>query len=104
MNIPKIINDLIEAQNSADSLAYANCFSTTAVVLDEGKTYNGKAEIRDWIEKANQKYQTVMKPLKYSETAHTLKAEISGTFPGSPLVITYSYTIENDLIQSLKID
>ena len=53
MNLPKAIKDLEQAQNNFDSLAYANCFSETAVVLDEGKIHKGKTEIREWIEKAN---------------------------------------------------
>ena len=42
MNLPKVITDLVEAQNNFDSLAYAECFSETAVVFDEGKTHTGK--------------------------------------------------------------
>lgn len=103
MNLPKVITDLVKAQDNFDSTAYANCFSETAVVFDEGKTYNGKREIKNWIEKANKDYQVTMKPLEYSETEQTLRAEISGTFPGSPLVLTYHYELKNELIQSLKI-
>lgn len=44
-----------------------------------------------------------MKPLEYSETEHTLKAEISGSFAGSPVVLTYQYEFKGELIQSLKI-
>lgn len=102
-NLPNVVADLVTAQNNFDSLAYADCFSDTAVVLDEGKTYNGKTEIRNWIAKANLEYQATMKALDYSEADQTLKAEVSGNFPGSPLVLTYAYQIENGKIQSLKI-
>ena len=95
--------DLIKTQNNFDSLAYANCFTETAVVFDEGKTHNGRKEIEKWIDEANKKYQATMKPLEYSETEHTLKTEVSGTFPGSPIVMTYLYEFQDDLIQSLKI-
>lgn len=54
MNLPQVIAGLVVAQNQPDSLAYANCFSETAVVFDEGKKHTGKAEIKNWIEKANQ--------------------------------------------------
>lgn len=103
MNLPKIAADLIVAQNNFDSEAYANCFSETAVVLDEGKTHNGIREIEQWIKKANEEYQTVMKPIEYSATEEILKAEVSGKFPGSPIVLTYHLKIKNGLIQSLKI-
>ena len=105
MNLPKVITDLIQAQNNYDSVAYANCFSATAVVIDEGKMHQGKAEIQDWITAANQKYKTLMKPLAFTQagTAGVLSAEISGSFPGSPIVLNYHLELNDSLIQSLKI-
>lgn len=102
-NLPKVIVDLVEAQNNFDSKAYTNCFSQTAVVFDEGKTHQGQQEIEKWIDKANKEYQATMKPLEYSETNQTLKAQISGSFPGSPIVLTYKFEISDQQIQSLKI-
>ncbi len=103
MDLPKVIANLTEAQNRHDSLAYADCFSATAVVLDEGKTYRGKAEIKSWIEKANREYKAVMKPLEYSQAGQTLTAEISGTFPGSPLILVYRLELKDGLIQWMSI-
>ncbi|MNK52706.1 hypothetical protein D3C87_716480 [compost metagenome] len=103
MNLPIAIADLTKAQNSFDSVAYSNCFSETAVVFDEGKTHRGKMEIQQWIEKANEAYQAVMKPLEYLATEEVLKAEVSGNFPGSPIVLSYHFELKHGLIQSLKI-
>ncbi|MFD2519959.1 nuclear transport factor 2 family protein [Emticicia soli] len=103
MNLPEVVTELIKTQNNFDSTAYANCFTETAIVFDEGKTHKGRKEIQNWIDKANKKYQAVMKPLEYSETEHTLKTEVSGTFPGSPIIMTYHYEFKDGLIQSLKI-
>ena len=105
MNVPKIITDLVNAQNSFDSIAYTNCFSETAVVFDEGKTHNGRIEIQHWIEESNEKYRSVMKPLEYTEngTSSVLSAECSGTFPGSPIVLKFHFDIVDGLIQHLKV-
>ncbi|MEN5231458.1 nuclear transport factor 2 family protein [Sphingobacterium faecium] len=103
MNLPKAVADLVKAQDNFDAVAYANCFAETAVVFDEGKTQHGKMEIKNWIAKSNKEYHAKMKPLEYSETEQTLKAEISGTFPGSPIILTYHYTFKDELIQSLEI-
>ncbi|MBO9201585.1 MULTISPECIES: nuclear transport factor 2 family protein [Niastella] len=105
MNLPKVIGDLVKAQNEFDSVAYANCFSETAVVFDEGHTHTGKKEIQQWIAKANEKYKTVIKPVAYKEKDVTsiLTAEISGTFPGSHIVLHYHFKISSGLIQSLKV-
>lgn len=105
MNLPKIITDLVNAQNSFDSIAYTNCFSETAVVFDEGKTHNGRVEIQHWIEESNEKYRSVMKPLEYTENGNSsiLSAECSGTFPGSPIVLKFHFDIVDGLIQHLKV-
>jgi len=102
-NLPKVVSVLIKAQNDFDSRAYANCFTENAVVFDEGKTHKGRKEIESWIEKANKDYRATMKPLEYSDTEHTLKTEVSGTFPGSPVTMTYHYDFEDGLIKALKI-
>jgi len=105
MNLPKVIADLVTAQNNFDSVAYAKCFSETAVVFDEGKTHNGRKEIAQWISDANERYQATMKPVGFEaqEAESILKAETSGNFPGSPILMSYHLKIAGELIQSLKI-
>ncbi|HCM34370.1 nuclear transport factor 2 family protein [Chryseobacterium sp.] len=105
MNLPKIITDLIKAQDKHDNVAYAECFSENAIVFDEGKIHKGRTEIRQWIAEGNEKYGTVMKPLALTEKDSTsvLSTEISGTFPGSPIVLNFNFEIADGLIQSLKV-
>ncbi len=105
MNLPKVVTDLIKAQNEFDSVAYANCFSETGVMLDEGKPYQGRVEIAHMIDEANKKYQSVMKPLEYIEngTTSVLSAECSGTFPGSPIILKFYFDIADGQIQHLKV-
>jgi hypothetical protein len=105
MHLPKVITDLVTTQNNFDSAAYAACFSGTAVVFDEGKTHRGRKEIAQWIQEANQKYRATMEPVDFGEngTESLLTANVSGNFPGSPIVMTYHLQIADELIQSLKI-
>lgn len=105
MNLPQVITDLVNAQNSFDSIAYSNCFSENAVVFDEGRTHNGKFEIQQWIDESNKKYKSVMKPLEYAEngTSSVLSAECSGTFPGSPITLQFHFDIVEGQIQHLKV-
>lgn len=105
MNLPKIVTDLINAQNTFDSIAYANCFSETGIMHEEGKDYQGRVAIRHMIEEANQKYQSVMKPLDYTEsgTSSVLSAECSGTFSGSPIILKFHFEIVDGQIEYLKV-
>lgn len=104
-NLPTVVTDFINAQNNFDSKASANCFSENGIMLEEGKPYSGRVEIQSLLEETNEKYQSVMKPLKYNEggTSSVLSAEVSGTFPGSPAVLQFYFTLKNNLIDYLKV-
>jgi hypothetical protein len=105
MILPNIIGGLIEAQNNHNSITFADYFSDVAIVFDEGNTYKGKNEIKQWIEKANEKYKTVMRPINFVEISTTsiLTAEISGSFDGSPVLLDYCFEIVKDKINRLEI-
>lgn len=105
MELPKVIERFIETQNNYDSKAYTECFTESAIVHDEGKVHTGKDEICRWIEHANEAYQSLMEPLKYEQSGSNgvLTAKVSGTFPGSPIVLQFHLGLMNDLIDSLKV-
>ena len=105
MKLPSIIADLLTAQEKYDSNAFSECFSDDAVVFDEGRTYRGKKEVRQWNEMTNTRYKTKYEPLEVTNKGDkiTLKAKISGTFPGSPAIIKYHFETKNGKITSLQI-
>lgn len=105
MKLPKTIANLLMAQEKYDTLAFSECFSDDAVVFDEGKTYHGKKEIRQWNEITNAKYKTKYEPLEISTNGDEIEmtAKISGTFDGSPAIIKYHFETKHDKIILLKI-
>lgn len=103
MNLPNVIAKLIKAQNNFDSAAYAQCFTETVIVFDEGKTHKGKTEIEKWIDKSNKEYKATMEPLDYNDRENILSAEISGSFPGSPIILKFHFDITDGKIQQLKV-
>ena len=105
MILPELVEQFVKTQNTYASEAYVECFTETAIVHDEGKTHTGKEEIRAWIKDANDRYKSVMKPLEYDESGSNsvLTAEVSGTFPGSPIVLKFHLGLNNGLIDSLKV-
>ncbi len=105
LELPEIIVALLKAQREYDSQAYAEFFTTDAVVHDEGKDYNGKNEIKKWNEATNKKYRITLEPLEFSTngTESTLTAMVSGNFDGSPAPIKYNFTFEDNKIKTLNI-
>ncbi len=105
MEIPQVVERFIETQHIYDSKAFAECFTESAIVHDEGKTHNGKEEIEQWIAHAMEAYRSQLKPLQYEESASkgVLTAEVSGTFPGSPIVLKFNFGLKGGLIESLNV-
>ncbi|WP_439558121.1 nuclear transport factor 2 family protein [Dyadobacter sp.] len=105
MQLSETIAGLIQTQNEADSAAFANYFTENATVHDEGATHTGKAEIRQWLEKAIEKYKMQSKIIDFTQTGSkgTLIVEASGDFPGSPGVMHYHMEFDGELISSLRI-
>ncbi len=105
MNYPQAIADLITAQDKFDSKAYADCFSISGKLIDEGKECIGRQEISAQVARSNEAYTTVMKPISYEGSAENgiLTTEVSGSFPSSPLIFIYYFEYDGDLIQSLTI-
>jgi ketosteroid isomerase-like protein len=105
MKLPNNIEGFIHAQNNSDSTAFATYFTEHATVSDEGSSYSGRAEIKEWIQQATEKYNMQLKPIDFNQTGAKgkLTLEVTGTFPGSPAVMHYHLGFDDVLISSLKI-
>ncbi|UEG53357.1 nuclear transport factor 2 family protein [Mucilaginibacter daejeonensis] len=105
MKLPQVVQRFIETQHIYNSKAFADCFTGSAIVHDEGKTHKGKEEIQQWIQHAMEVYRSQLKPLQYdeSDSKGVLTAEVSGTFPGSPVVLKFNFGFKDSLIDSLNV-
>jgi hypothetical protein len=88
-----------------DADAVARCFLDHGVVIDEHRTHHGRAAIARWKADATARYHYTSEPLSLEasgrETAVT--ARVTGDFPGSPAILRYRFTLENDAIARLEI-
>lgn len=103
--LPKLIGDYFAASNAHDAEAMALAFASDAVVHDERKMHRGRAAIATWAQGTIDKYQTTIVPFSVSDGGEStvVKAKVSGTFPGSPIELTFSFKVRDDGIKSLKI-
>lgn len=99
------IKKYFDISNGKGSVKTESCFSTNAVVHDEGGTYEGLESIETWIRQTRQKYKFSSKPINVvaSEKQIIVEAEVSGTFPNSPIKLRYAFVLEDEKIQSLEI-
>ena len=103
-NLPASIEGFLQAQNEQGSTSYSHYFTANATVSDEGHTYSGQAEIKEWIQQATEKYHMQAKPIEYQQSGASaiLTVEVTGTFPGSPAVMQYHLELDDSLISSLR--
>src|SRR6266478_1443923 len=108
MSIPEtsVIARYFEADARRDIDAIVALFTNEAVVVDEGQTYHGTAEIRGWQEGAASKYQyttEVSGTERIGEESYLVTGRLTGNFPGGTAELQWRFTVQNDLISRLEI-
>ena len=93
------------AADTGDAEAVSRCFTETAVVKDEGHTYQGRAAIRQWKADASAKYQYTSEPFacEQKDGKVVVTSRLTGNFPGSPVNLRFFFGLEGDKIASLEI-
>ena len=105
LEVPGAVADYLAAEKVKDADKLALCFAEDGVVQDEGHTHQGRDAIRRWKREADAKYQFVMEPLGASvdQEVVTLRARLTGNFPGSPAELGFRFTLADGEIAALKI-
>ena len=105
LNVPEPVATYLAAEKAKDVDMLAKCFAADAVVHDEGREHRGIAAIQRWKREADTKYQFVMEPLSASaaDDVVTVRARVSGNFPGSPVELNFNFTVADEKIVALKV-
>ena len=102
-----VITRYFEADARRDIDAIVALFTDEAVVVDEGQTYHGSAEIRSWQEGAASRYQyttEVFGTERTGEESYLVTGRLTGNFPGGTAELQWRFTVQGDLISRLEID
>lgn len=102
MHMPTAIQHFFD-EESLDTAMSA--FAEYAVVKDEGNTYTGRTAIRAWRVASRERYDFVSQPFEMFSRGGivTIRANVSGNFPGSPVVLDYDFRLLKDRIVNLEI-
>ena len=106
LQLPHPIETYLRAENAGDVEALSECFTPYATVRDEGHLYEGLPAIKNWktqIEEENTTTRSRLWRSALSNGIATLKARLSGTFPGSPVTVKFHFELVDDQIASLQI-
>ncbi|CAM3134121.1 nuclear transport factor 2 family protein [Paracoccus nototheniae] len=105
MQLPHPIQTFFTARAPQDGDALAAVFAPDAIVHDEGHDHRGPQAIRDWWLAAKAKYRHHAKPigLEHARGKTIVRATVTGDFPGSPAVLTFTFGLAHDRITDLEI-
>jgi len=105
MALPSPIQTYFEADLARDGGAPVRAFAPDAVVTDEGRTHVGRAAIDAWWRAAKAKYQHAAEPLECDaqDDVTSVRARVTGQFPGSPATLTFTFRLAGDRIAALEI-
>lgn len=105
MHLPDPIQTYFAARFPQDGDALAAAFAPDAIVHDEGQVHRGPEEIRTWWQASKERYRPRAEPLDVTEAAEktVVRARISGDFPGSPAVLSFTFGLAGDRIADLEI-
>ena len=101
ITLPKAVENFIAATNAHDTNALAAVFDAGATVRDDGKTWAGEAEIREWTQGHLINPKIVLTPTSFADDR--LVASGDGDFPGGPLSFAFVFGIKDDQITDLAI-
>ena len=90
---------------TTDPQAVARCFAEDGVVADEAREHHGHAAIAAWNAAAVAKYRMTTEALEATTDGEhtTVRAKVTGSFPGSPIGFGLRFTLDGDRIARLEI-
>jgi hypothetical protein len=103
--LPAPLQRYFDAKNRHDIDGMLAGFGEAATVRDEGHVHAGRAAIRRWMEETTRKYRPTAEVAGVTTEGETVRAavRVSGTFPGSPVALSFVFATDGERITRLEI-
>ena len=106
LSLPPLVEKYFAAADKNDWDTLAGCFADAGVMIDDGKAYAGRAEIRRRRQEAKSEWAytseiTGAEPV--GATGYHVITHLEGSFPGGTVDLHYQFTLGDGLINSLSI-
>ncbi len=103
--LPKPIADYVRANAELDLDGMLQPFTNDAVLLDNGKRYEGRAELKALFEEAVIGAKAIFSPdsIRHESGKVVVEGPARGDFPGSPIRFTYRFTLHDGAIKAVEI-
>jgi len=103
--LPKPLRDYFGGNLTFDVAGMLAAFAPDAIVHDERQSHQGTQAIRQWIETATVGNRAIATPLEIQAEGdkYLVKAEVAGSFPGSPVSLMFRFRLKDSSIAELEI-
>lgn len=103
--LPEPIATFFALPSDADAARLGHVFTDDAVVRDESHEHRGIPAIRAWRIDAMARTPFTARPLSVEQRGDDtiVPTEVTGAFPGSPVVLSHRFTLRDDRIAALEI-
>lgn len=105
--LPEVITRYLAAHQARDLDPAMACYADDAVTVDEGHTYRGKREIRDWLGRAASEYTYTIELVaaqRVDDEHYVAVHHLEGDFPGGVVDLRFRFTLRAGLITELTIE
>lgn len=103
--LPQPIADYIAANARLELEGMLKPFAADALVLDNGKRFEGQAGVRKLLEEEVLTVKAIFTPQSAREEGETIVLEgpAHGDFKGSPIHFTYRFTLVGEAIRVMEV-
>ncbi len=103
--VPEPVAAYLASEEAKGADALSRCFTEDGTVHDEGQDYHGRDSIRQWKQAADAKYRYVFQTINVQTFGDlvTVRARLTGEFPGSPVELDHIFKLSGDKMASLEI-
>jgi ketosteroid isomerase-like protein len=105
--LPEVITSYLKAHHAREVDTAMERFTADATVTDEGRTYEGPAEIRAWLSRSASEftYSIEMTGAARSDQEHfDIMHHLEGNFPGGTVDLHFRVTLRDEKIARLVIE
>jgi len=105
-DLPEVITTYLKAHNARDVDLAIDAYVPDASVTDEGRTYRGRAAIREWLLRSASEYTYTIEMTgasKCDDSHFEVTHHLEGNFPGGKVDLCFRFTIRDGKIAALAI-
>jgi hypothetical protein len=105
--LPESISRYLVAHEARDLDTAVGCYTEDATVIDEGNTYRGPQQIRDWLATAASEYTYTIEltgARRIDDQRYVAVHHLVGNFPGGVADLQFKFTLCEGRISQLTIE